>query len=93
MRKTLRIIAAATFTLVVSSAIANSTERYVTYYSDSAFQNYVGEDDYPCDDSHYVSGTTGPYQIVDIYSCSTGAHLHHECFEDINGTLTPITCP
>jgi|ERR1051325_9779077 hypothetical protein len=87
--------------VVVLVSVATTTpmkawgwETNIFYFSDDTFQTYVGEWDQYCDLSQYSTGSTGPWRVLDVYSCDTGQQTQHRCQEsDGMGGWITVGCP
>ncbi|HEY2094443.1 MAG TPA: hypothetical protein VGJ81_21470 [Thermoanaerobaculia bacterium] len=96
MRKLWRVafvLVAVLFTVASYAQLFFETDY--NYYSDSSFSfsSWVGEEDDACDGNIYYLGTTSNYRTRDRIRCLDGINVSHSCWELINGTWTPISCP
>jgi hypothetical protein len=87
-------LVALTMMAAVSVYAAGYYQTY-TFYGDTTFTTWVGEQDFDCDGFETDWGSWTPYRTVDVWRCSDDKHMVHNCQEYNYSTQSweSIACP
>lgn len=94
-KNVLRILLVALAMMAAVSLNATNFYSAYTYWGDTTFSTWVGEQDFDCDAYEQDWGSWTSYRTVDVWRCSDDAHIVHNCqiYNYSTQSWEGYTCP